>query len=343
MPRTINGKTISQVLEELAADYPSEDIETREYDNVKYISHETLRQRLDTVIGVDHYNEHYPCVEVVESGKTIGIKCNGILEILDDDYDIVFVKEAVGGSTITFPKMQDANGKQLKDANGEAIYSAYTTSFANDCEQAAIDAFKRICKKLHMTRQLQEMSKPVPKLVKFKRRATFTDKNMLFTDIELDGKQIRFAVFSRQASAFKQKFSEIKGGEEVYCFGSEGKDNKGNAQFIFSSFAQAPAGANNANSLKTDLNSTTTKASVEQTLTFVTRGDSAVKKNGNKTFIVIPAIIKGTQTPTNLYFEEKDKNCYSNWDQLEAAFKNGVELPIVVQENKGSYLFVRCA
>lgn len=337
MPRTINGKTMAQVLEELSADYPIEELKTRDYDNVKYISAETLRQRLDSVIGVDHYNEHYPCTEIVECGKTIGIKCNGILEILDDDYEIVFVKEAVGGSTITFPKMQDENGKPLKDGNNEIVYSAYTTSFANDCEQAAIDAFKRICKKLHMTKQLVELSKPVPRLVKFIGRAAFSEKNNLFADIELDGRRTRIAVFKKQASIFRQKFPSINGGEEMYCILKEGTDNYGKEQFVFVGFAQGPSKS------ITEVPRSKTDLPAEQELTFVTNGNSTVRQNGNKTFIVIPATVKGTNKPTNLYFEEKDKNCYSNWDELEAAFKNGVELPIVVRENRGSYLFVRCA
>ena len=151
MTRTINGKPIPEIITALQADFPEEDIENRDYDNVPYISVDAYRKRLNDVVGIDHYTETYDNVELVKAGETYAVKTMCHLTLLDDEYVSIFTKDSSGGSIIAFPKVDklNADGKPCKDAENKTIKipGNVTNSLPNDFDSACQDAFKRICKK----------------------------------------------------------------------------------------------------------------------------------------------------------------------------------------------------
>ena len=106
MGKTINGKSLSQIMAELAADFPPEAIQTRDYDGVHYINVDDFRSRLNSVVGIDHYNERYTPVEIIQAKDTLAVKTLGTIELLDDDYNVIIVKQSPGGSNIAFPKLE---------------------------------------------------------------------------------------------------------------------------------------------------------------------------------------------------------------------------------------------
>ena len=141
MSRTINGKTVKEVMEALAAPLPKEAFKVRDYDNKPYITVEACYERMDSVLGVEHYNAVYTEPQFVQQKDTYVISTVGTLEILDDNFEVIFRKSGPGTSTVTFPNIEKTeNGQKVK------VPGNIATLVPNDVMSAFQDAFKRICK-----------------------------------------------------------------------------------------------------------------------------------------------------------------------------------------------------
>lgn len=141
--RTINGKSIAKVLEELQAPFPRECIEYNKY-NYPYIKAEFYHERLDEVVGIMNYDfiiTHNTWVNIKED--VMVINCVGTLSLKDDNGVVVASKSAEGTDVITMSK-----GKVVKPGN--------------DAKDAQQDAFKSCCRMMGIgDKQVREARKKV--------------------------------------------------------------------------------------------------------------------------------------------------------------------------------------
>jgi len=215
--KTINGLSMKEIMEKLQEDFPQEVVKTRDYDGVPYISVDDFRERLDSVVGPEHYNEMYDEVKIEVTKDTYATKTKCRLEFLDDNFEPVLVKESAGGSIIAFPKVDEVISEvkdgvkqtiTVKDTGGKVVkvVGTTTTSIPNDIDGACQDAFKRICRKMlgMGKRQLEVAKKGVAYKVTVKRCSPYRD--MIFGDLVYNGKDYKLAVFQNNVAAFKQAY-----------------------------------------------------------------------------------------------------------------------------------------
>ena len=245
MSRTINGKNISKIMEELQADFPSDAIQTRSYDGIPYMSVDVLRKRLDDVVGIGHYNEIYSEAKIVQVRDTYATNVKCRLEFLDDDFNICLVKEANGGSNIAFPKDKSTDEELTK-----------TQSVPNDLYAAGTDAFKKICKNLlHIGEKQIEIAKNgVTYTVKINSLKPYGANVFGFGMIRNDAgaeEQYNIAIFKSELDAFKKAYGanvEALKGKVIKFQAKEGTDKNGNPQLIFKKAVKDDSKANNSNS-----------------------------------------------------------------------------------------------
>lgn len=128
MERTINGKTIRQVLQELAEPLPKEAVKKNE-QGFPYVSVDTYRERMDKVVGVLNYDFVISHLETTEyNGKGL-ITCVGTLTIRDDNGNSVASKSSSGGTSII-----------VRNSDGQVVKAS------NDAKTATQDAFKSCCR-----------------------------------------------------------------------------------------------------------------------------------------------------------------------------------------------------
>lgn len=346
--RTINGKTITEVITELGKDFPDTAIKVREYDNVVYIPERELRNRLDAVIGIEHYNEEYTEPVYTQVKGTYGISTVGRLEILDDDFKPVMVKTCVGASSITFPKISktDEQGKDIK------VEAETTNSFANDSMAACQDAFKRICKKLGMgVRQLEEAKKG-----KMYELVVAADRSYGNKGTYVDCGSITLAIFSNKAECAKKVFPNgFKKGDRLFVYGKENEYN-GKPQLIFESFAERQVKASSEQPKQADVQkpqqktpqSKTAPTSKEMvsgiTVELNLSGEIVQKQNQ----YMIGCVNTATGEIGRLFFsEENQRKLEANgfWVTMknEALKDAGVTIRIVANQKGTDFLYVSAA
>lgn len=249
MSKTINGKSIKEIFAELEAPLPESAIEIRDYDKMPYISIDTYRQRIDEVLGRDHYNELYtePNIERIKNTYGITVICK--LEILDDDYNVIIRKECAGGKDISFANLTEPDSKDSKkvtyryDEDGEKITAKTALAFGNDIACACQEAFKNICKRLNIgTTQLEAAKEEKERrargteyTITFTKDTNYGEKGM-FCDISCkeapDYK--RLALFASDMKKIKAIHPEGYKKEETICIlATKGTDNRNNPQLVF--------------------------------------------------------------------------------------------------------------
>lgn len=132
MRSTVNGKTMEQILEELQAPFPEQELKKNEKDEV-YIPVESLECRLNSVIGLLNYDilvTYEGMQEVLE--KYVAV-VKTVLVIYDDEGNVVIRKSAIGGSNIII----------LRD-NGKPA------NLKSDIAAAQSESFKNVCKLLQI-------------------------------------------------------------------------------------------------------------------------------------------------------------------------------------------------
>lgn len=145
MGRTINGKPIQEIVEELLKPFQTNDFKLDRNDHY-YLPSEKFRQRMNEVIGVMNYDFITSEPQVMVIGTRPQIYLSGSLIIRDDDGNQVVKKSACGGSPIIMIN-------QTKEA----------AAVKNDMESASQDVFKRCCKAFGIAEaQLKQLRKENP-------------------------------------------------------------------------------------------------------------------------------------------------------------------------------------
>lgn len=368
MGRTINGKPVSEVFKELEKDISEDVIEKRNFDGMEYISVDVFKDRLDEVIGVDHYTEEYSECKIVTLKDTIAVSTMGKLTILDDDYIPFKTVCAPGGASVIFPYIdkKDENGNIIYiEKNGkqvpEKIPGRNTDALANNQMSACQDAFKRMCKKLNIAKnQVAKMNATPEFTITFLQDVTLIEGQHLFPNVTCNGKRIRLAVFKNHVPELLKKFPSgvIARNTSVCVCGNLGKDNRGNKQIVFEKIgkgtpttsentASAPAAQNtngqtgSAAQNQTNQNTTAQKENAYPVVdvTLVTTG---VVRPVQDQFAV-PVTNKATGEVLKLYFkQEKVENLKKSgfWETLEENASNGVELFVKVEKSGNNLLFL---
>ncbi len=368
MGRTINGKPISEVFKELEKDISEDVIEKRNFDGMEYISVDVFKDRLDEVIGVDHYTEEYSECKIVTLKDTIAVSTMGKLTILDDDYIPFKTVCAPGGASVIFPYIdkKDENGNIIYiEKNGkqvpEKIPGRNTDALANNQMSACQDAFKRMCKKLNIAKnQVAKMNATPEFTVTFSQDVTLEEGKHLFPNIICNGKRIKLAIYKNHIPELIKKFpSKVISRDTTICVcGNLGKDNRGNNQIVFEKIgkgtpttsentASAPATQNtngqtgSAAQNQKNQNTTAQKENAYPVVdvTLVTTG---VVRPVQDQFAV-PVTNKATGEVLKLYFkQEKVENLKKSgfWETLEENASNGVELFVKVEKSGNNLLFL---
>lgn len=368
MGRTINGKPVSEVFKELEKDISEDVIEKRNFDGMEYISVDVFKDRLDEVIGVDHYTEEYSECKIVTLKDTIAVSTMGKLTILDDDYIPFKTVCAPGGASVIFPYIdkKDENGNIIYiEKNGkqvpEKIPGRNTDALANNQMSACQDAFKRMCKKLNIAKnQVAKMNATPEFTVTFSQDVTLEEGKHLFPNIICNGKRIKLAIYKNHIPELIKKFPSkvIARNTSVCVCGNLGKDNRGNEQIVFEKIgkgtpttsentASAPAAQNtngqtgSAAQNQTNQNTTAEKENAYPVVdvTLVTTG---VVRPVQDQFAV-PVTNKATGEVLKLYFkQEKVENLKKSgfWETLEENASNGVELFVKVEKSGNNLLFL---
>jgi hypothetical protein len=138
--RTINGKSLGNIIKELSNPFKPDDFKANLY-GYNYLPVEKFRQRMDEVVGILNYDfiTSEPQVSIIGSRPHISL--SGSITIRDDNGNIVTTKAACGGTQVI-----------MSNKENEAVL------FKNDLESAAADVFKRCCKSLGMAEaQLKQL------------------------------------------------------------------------------------------------------------------------------------------------------------------------------------------
>lgn len=139
MARTINGKSVAKVMEELAAPFDDQRFKVNYFGHA-YLPVEVFRDRLDVVVGNINYDVTTSEPQVVVVGTRPQVLLKVSITIRDDDGNVVVTKESPGGTAVI-----------VSNTTGEP------DSVKNDAESAASDGFKRCCKLLGMAgKQLKQ-------------------------------------------------------------------------------------------------------------------------------------------------------------------------------------------
>lgn len=368
MGRTINGKPISEVFKELEKDISEDVIEKRNFDGMEYISVDVFKDRLDEVIGVDHYTEEYSECKIVTLKDTIAVSTMGKLTILDDDYIPFKTVCAPGGASVIFPYIdkKDENGNIIYiEKNGkqvpEKIPGRNTDALANNQMSACQDAFKRMCKKLNIAKnQVAKMNATPEFTVTFSQDVTLEEGKHLFPNIICNGKRIKLAIYKNHIPELIKKFpSKVISRDTTICVcGNLGKDNRGNNQIVFEKIGKGtPTASENTASAPATQNTNGQTGSAAQNQK--NQNTTAQKENAYPVVDVtlvttgvvrpvqdqfaVPVTNKATGEVLKLYFkQEKVENLKKSgfWETLEENASNGVELFVKVEKSGNNLLFL---
>lgn len=341
MGKTINGKSLSQIMAELAADFPPEAIQTRDYDGVHYINVDDFRSRLNSVVGIDHYNERYTPVEIIQAKDTLAVKTLGTIELLDDDYNVIIVKQSPGGSNIAFPKMEkvDASGKKVTGSDGKPVMipGNMTNSIPNDLDSACQDAFKRICRnKFDMgKRQLKDAGKGTLYEITLTQNMNSYNGHLFGEGVcKNDGSKYKIAVFKNTVEAFQTVYGTPKNNSVIFVYGKLGEDKKGNPQIIVSEAAPNKAASDNGNKKPAEQannnsaagNSTANKPTESKPAQTESRNQGAEKPQENMIMVELATLTVLTA------YGEKGNVCF------KAADKKNNEYVCVIEASKMAML-----
>lgn len=124
---TINGMTVKECCKQLARyKMPQKKL----YGKYPYYRISEYRERLDEVLGVDHYYVTYTAPQIfrIDSGQEI-LCLNCRITVLDDEYKPIFYKEGCGSKELQYTK---ETGRL--DGISNVAYSASTSAFKNACK-----------------------------------------------------------------------------------------------------------------------------------------------------------------------------------------------------------------
>lgn len=177
--RTINGKSVKQILEELKEPFPGDAFKEHPYTKRSYIPVYLVKRRLDDVLGLN-YDFTTGDLQLWKNGSQQNIALIGAITIRDDEGKIVSVRGMGGGSTIIYPNKDDSAGSKSAESSSasqkeaenvseptgpETTKKAAPANVSNDIASASMDVLKRSAKLFGVgDDQLREMRnlKPGP-------------------------------------------------------------------------------------------------------------------------------------------------------------------------------------
>lgn len=95
-------------------------------------------ERLESVLGTEHYNTEYRNVESLVVGNQLVISCVCRITILDDNFQPVLYKEGCGATEVSRYKKDKEGFVNLKGA----YHVAETDAFKNACKALGVFGFK---------------------------------------------------------------------------------------------------------------------------------------------------------------------------------------------------------
>ena len=128
MKGTVNGKSLDQVLSELKAPFPEEELKKNE-KNETYIPVESLESRLNSVIGVLNYDTLVTYEGIQEVLGRFVVVAKTILIIYDDERNALIRKSALGGSNIIVVKDTGKPSSLKTDIAAAQSESLYVSCF----------------------------------------------------------------------------------------------------------------------------------------------------------------------------------------------------------------------
>ncbi len=144
--KTINGKSLSEILDELSADIP-EDLLKRTYDGYAYFSIQVYQDRLNTVVGRANYDYMEDNLSSTVVSDVTAINVRGTITLKYDDGSICLQRSAYGSENVGV-----RSGKEGPEKAGKP------NDLSNSIKAAATDAFVQCCKKLGIAeRQLRDI------------------------------------------------------------------------------------------------------------------------------------------------------------------------------------------
>ncbi len=315
---TINQKTIQEVLTELKKPFPAEEIKIRDFDNQPYISVGTFIDRLNEVLGADHYSDEYSDITIFNAKDSYCVSAVCTLSILDDDYKVIFKKSMAGGSNINFPK-----DKETKTRISE------TTSMPNDIASACQDAFKRVCsKRLGIgDEQLTVAAQGVKYDVILDRPLREYNGN-IFGDIRNGDSHLKLAVFKSVASTIenKEELLALKAGSSLCIYGTMGEDKNGNPQII----AKSLTVVSSTGSKSSGTPAPEPKKEGPEEKNYSVRTAGGVTEMQTKGNYMIPVVCGNEKAEMVLQADKvarlKEKGC---WDTLISKAIDGIDLSFV--------------
>lgn len=217
MKSTVNGKPLDQVLSELKAPFPEEEIKKNE-KNETYIPVEGLEERLNSVVGVLNYDilVTYEGIQEV-LGRFVAV-AKTILIIYDDERNVLIRKSALGGSNIIV----------LKDSGKPAglktdIAAAQSESFKNVCKLLQIGISQIRSGKQRRGQNGNKQHREEKKLYKIRFTSSLSAGSKCYKAdcVEIEtGEKIQFVIFSGQYSKI-EKYIEFSKFVRTYREGKE--------------------------------------------------------------------------------------------------------------------------
>ena len=326
MSRTINGKTWKDIMNELEKDFPEECIQIRDYDKVPYISVDDMRERFDSVLGIEHYSEIYRTKSVEKVRDTYVVTVQGRIEILDDNFEVMFVKESSGSSTITFPNVKRRNdagkNENVLDENGANVTMSTTTSFANDCKAAEQDAFKRImktCFHIGLKQLLEKKTGPVYEVVVTANSNTGSP-NLYIPIKSKDTAATQLVVFkSKKEDFLKALNGQVSKNQVLHVSGQEQQYN-GKLQVVFDKMAK-PSAKEPSKVTETAKEASNKASQVQEEwkcLTLISKTPVTERRNSPGDYS-LTAYSEATGDVFNIVIKGEVKETIEKWDAFKAA------------------------
>lgn len=144
--KTINGKSLNEILDELSADIP-EDLLKRTYDGYAYFGIQVYQDRLNAVVGRANYDYMEDSLSSTVVSDVTAINVRGMITLKYDDGSICLQRSAYGSENVGV-----RSGKEDPEKAGKP------NDLSNSIKAAATDAFVQCCKKLGIAeKQLRDI------------------------------------------------------------------------------------------------------------------------------------------------------------------------------------------
>ena len=243
----INGKSIAQIEEELAVDFPENAFKPNKANGKIYLPYERFKERLDSVIGLFNYSIYVSESTELQIGSQEVVCVKMMLTVYDDEGSVCIVRSSNGACPVT-----------ILQKNGNP------KSYKSNVKSAEHEAFKEICKSLKIAiRQIESLNpeeedddvretrRTIPAdypLTDVMVEVTFDEKirdvggRLVCKGVDSEGREVEFIAFGERYSEISkccsvEKLIENSGKGKSMTFLGRYKPYGGRLQLQFRSFA----------------------------------------------------------------------------------------------------------